>query len=112
MTSGLPDEFMVTVRRSGPDAVVIISGELDMDAARRLRAHLDELTDAGVSIAVDAGDVTFVDSAGLHTLLVARQSARDHGGELRLTVASDRVAWVMKMAGVSDLLPTDSHEER
>jgi len=107
MTIGMPDEFAVTVHRHGRDAVVAISGELDLDTAKRLREHLDELVDAGAEIAIDASGVTFIDSAGLTTLLAARQSVRDGGGDLRLSVASERVAWVAKMAGVFDLLSPD-----
>ncbi|MDD9371330.1 MAG: STAS domain-containing protein [Acidimicrobiales bacterium] len=103
----MPEEFAVTVHRHGRDAVVAISGELDLDTAQRLREHLDVLVDAGAEIAIDASGVSFIDSAGLTTLLAARQSVRDEGGDLRLTVASERVASVAKMAGVSDLLPSD-----
>lgn len=108
MTIGMPDEFTVRIRRNGTDADVTISGELDLDSAQRLRTQLDELVDAGDDIAIDASGVSFIDSAGLHTLLVARQSVRERGGELRLTVASERVVWAAKIAGVPDLLPADA----
>lgn len=108
MTIGMPDEFAVTVRRTGADAVVTISGDLDMDSAQRLWQHLDDLVRAGDRIAIDAGGVTFIDSAGLQVLLVAGQSVRERGGDLRVTVASERLAWMAKIAGVSDRLLPDA----
>jgi anti-sigma B factor antagonist len=58
--------------------VLVLSGELDLAAAPRLRARIDE-TAAGRALVLDLSRATFIDSAVLKELLRARAelSGRD-----------------------------------
>ncbi|MFO7281475.1 MAG: STAS domain-containing protein [Thermoanaerobacterales bacterium] len=103
MTSDQPGSFTVDVVRDGDRATITLGGELDMFASGVLNERLSELGDAR-EIALDAGAVTFIDSAGLRALLVAREAARDRGVDLRVTSVSQEVTWVAEVAGVTDLL--------
>jgi anti-anti-sigma factor len=98
------DEFIVKVDRDGARAVVTIGGELDMHAAEHLGHALGELVASARSIEVDAAMVTFIDSAGLRALLAAREAARAQGADLCVSAASERVSWVVQVAGVADLV--------
>jgi anti-anti-sigma factor len=64
--------------------VVVLSGELDLAAAPRLRARVDG-TASVAALVLDFADVTFIDSAVLKELLRARAelAARD----IRLVLA-------------------------
>ncbi|HLT70346.1 MAG TPA: STAS domain-containing protein [Acidimicrobiales bacterium] len=103
MTSDQPGSFSVDVLRDGDRATITLGGELDMYASGVLNERLSELGDV-LEIDVDAGAVTFIDSAGLRALLVAREAARDRGVALRVTSVSPEVTWVADVAGVTDLL--------
>jgi anti-sigma B factor antagonist len=53
-------------------ARVRVAGDVDMATASELRNALDEVerSDA-IAIVIDLGDVTFIDSSGLHVLLMS-----------------------------------------
>jgi anti-sigma B factor antagonist len=103
-----PDEFTIAVRRDGPHAIVEISGELDLHASERFGERLSAaLTDAA-TVELDARGITFIDSAGLQALLVARETARERGVDFRVTAVSKEVAWVLEIAGVPDLFSGES----
>ena len=102
MTSDQPGSFSVDVLRDGDRATITLGGELDMYASGVLNERLSELGDV-LEIDVDAGAVTFIDSAGLRALLVAREAARDRGWPSG-PVESPGVTWVADVASVTDLL--------
>ena len=99
-----PEDLSVSVRREGTHAVVVVAGELDLHSSAVLCERLSRDRDAEV-IDLDAGGITFIDSAGLHALLAARKAAMDRGTEFRVVAMSERVARVVEITGVSELLP-------
>src|SRR5690606_8644685 len=83
----------------GDRATITLGGELDMYASGVLNERLSELGDV-LEIDVDAGAVTFIDSAGLRALLVAREAARDRGVALRVTSVSPEGTWGAGVTGL------------
>ena len=59
---------------------------------------------------VDLGEVSFVDSAGLRALLVARQRLAADGHDLVVRRSSGAVRRVMRLAGVSHLFAPVSEQ--
>lgn len=104
MSVEVPEEFSVSAQREGSHATVTVTGELDLHSSSVLTDRLAELSDV-TEIELDAGGVSFIDSAGLRALLVASKAASDRGAELRVVVLSDQMARVVEIAGVTDLLP-------
>jgi anti-sigma B factor antagonist len=105
MEDEAPGEFTMTVRGDGPDVVVEMSGEFDLHAANQVGHRLGTIVDgAKGAVEVDATGVTFIDSAGLHALLTARDRARDRGVSFQVGPTSPQVASVIEITGVSDLL--------
>lgn len=104
MSVEVPEEFSVSAQREGAHATVTVTGELDLHSSSVLTDRLAELSDV-TEIELDAGGVSFIDSAGLRALLVASKAASDRGAELRIVVLSDQMARVVEIAGVTDLLP-------
>ncbi|HET6773922.1 MAG TPA: STAS domain-containing protein [Acidimicrobiales bacterium] len=97
--------FTSTVSIDGRVALVRLAGELDLHGAEQLAAAaqalpLDELD----GVAVDAGSLTFIDSAGLHAMLTLRHECEQNGIDMRLTAVSAPLERVMAMAGVEELL--------
>jgi anti-sigma B factor antagonist len=86
--------------------VVQPNGQLDMETAPVLRAAIDELIRAGNRrIVVDLGRLTFCDSIGLSTLVVAHRSCVDDGGYLRLARPSPFLLNLLNVIGIRDTLP-------
>jgi anti-sigma B factor antagonist len=102
------EEFTMAVRRDGRHAVVVISGELDLHESERLSERLSTLLTDAATVELDAQGITFIDSAGLRALLIAWQTARERGAEFRVTAVSKQMAWMLEVAGVPDLLPSES----
>jgi len=87
--------------------VCVVRGELDEASGAELERLLAARPDVTV---VDLGEVAFVDSAGLRTLLVARQRLAADGVELVVRRSSGAVRRVMRLAGVSHLfVPAGEH---
>jgi anti-sigma B factor antagonist len=83
--------------------IVQPNGQLDMHTAPRLQEALDRLIAAGDRrIVVDLGRLTFCDSMGLSTLVVAHRSLQDGGGFLRLARPNPFMLNLLTVVGVRD----------
>jgi anti-anti-sigma factor len=86
--------------------VVRASGELDIATANSLDEELGRVwyCDAS-SIILDLGEVEFLDSVGMRSLLAAAKHARENGKCLRMRIASAPVRRVIDVSGVERSLP-------
>ncbi|TAM84779.1 MAG: anti-sigma factor antagonist [Acidobacteria bacterium] len=66
--------------------VLALSGRVTLgDESNQLRSKIKELLSHGDKrLVLDLGKVSYIDSAGLGTLVAAYTSARNEGGEIRL----------------------------
>jgi anti-sigma B factor antagonist len=72
-----------------------------------LRAKLSALLDAGnLRIILKLEGVTYIDSAGLSTLIGSYISARKRGGDLKLTHLTARVRDLMQITRLSTVFDT------
>lgn len=75
----------VSVRGVDGYAEVVLTGELDLLTAPMLRAHLHALIrDGHRQVRVNASGLTFLDAAGIGSLIEAQQQLRALKGDLRL----------------------------
>ena len=95
MTAG--DAFEVFIDEHG---VCVVRGELDEATGGLVEARFDEHPEVST---VDLGEVSFVDSAGLRCLLLARQRLAERGETLVLRRSSTAVRRLFRLAGVSSL---------
>jgi anti-anti-sigma factor len=99
------DTVVVSWRRAGDRAAVDIAGELDLAGTNRVRAVAAEVAQSGVTLVeVDAGAVTFLDSAGLQSLLIARKELGAAGIGFRVCTMSPAVERVVDVASVREIL--------
>ena len=88
-----------------PRALVRVIGELDVQAAPRLAAALDEVILAGATrVEVDLAQVPFVGAAALGVLCGGRVRLTRSGGTLRVRAWSAVVERVCAAAGLSRAL--------
>jgi anti-sigma B factor antagonist len=92
----------IAVSGEGDRRLLRLTGELDMagvDQFERLLA-LDETVE-GTTFVLDLRGLTFIDSSGLRTLIMADQRVRANGGRLIVVRGSERVNEVLEMTGVA-----------
>ena len=86
-------------------AVLRLDGRLNMVAAPRLKASIDECIDGGGKhVVVDLADVVFMDSSGLGALVGALKTARQAGGDLRIAAPSEQVVMVLQLSNLDRVL--------
>jgi anti-anti-sigma factor len=94
-----------TSASGGSEYVIAVTGELDYGTAQQLRAALmTALAAAPGVIVIDLAGVTFLDSTGIGTLVVASRICADMEIELRVHAANPFVARLFHVVGVADLL--------
>ena len=93
------------VQARGKLAVVVVSGELDIDSGPGLEAELAPLAAAGRHLILDLASLRFCDCSGLSLFLRVQQRARAAGGSLHLAALTPRVLRVITAARLADVLP-------
>jgi anti-anti-sigma factor len=99
----------VSTSAEGETIHVRAAGELDLARAPQLASDLAALIGSGGAIKLDLGRVTFIDLAGLRTILDARRDARARDQELCIAVAGPAYARLLELTRTTELLLAD-HE--
>jgi anti-anti-sigma factor len=86
----------VRVEQLPTAAVVRVTGEIDMAVAPELRSALEAAVGAHPNVIVDLSQAGVIDSAGLSTLVRARNAARRRQGQLLLAGPSRFVQTVLR----------------
>lgn len=94
------------IRRDRGHTVLEFHGEIDIAAAVEIIPSLDRVTARpGARVVIDLSGVDFFDCSGLRLLYRARGRVLDRGGELRLVCTHPLTLRVLKVTGLSRLLP-------
>ena len=87
-------------------AIVRLSGELDIATADEAFAYLRDLVDhQDGPVLMDLAGLTFCDAAGLGVLARAAGYARRAGRSLRLTAARPGLVRIMRITGMDEAFP-------
>lgn len=96
-------EVPEVIVHAGP--AVVIRGEIDICSSAQLREQLlSVIRRHGARVVLDLAEVTFIDCAGISTLLAARRQALLEGGSLRVLRASPRVRRIISLTRLDPLL--------
>src|SRR5687768_14297629 len=91
-------DFDIVASTDGEVGRVTISGELDTDSAPRLISAMHEIAaPPRRGVELDCKGVTFLDSAGVRALIVARNDATRNGVDLVLVHPSAQLTRVIEM---------------
>ncbi|MER6266498.1 anti-sigma factor antagonist [Streptomyces sp900105755] len=86
--------------------VLELRGEIDIAAATEIAPHLDRVTaQENARVVIDLLPVEFFDCSGLRLLYRARSRVLERGGELQLVCTHPLTLRVLKVTGLSRLLP-------
>ena len=98
-------ELTVAVERTAAEAVVLLTGEIDLSTAPRLSTVVSELlTDPPARVVLDMAGVTFCDSQGLGTLVVLSRKASLAQSCLVLTNVAEFLLRVLDITGLRPAL--------
>jgi anti-anti-sigma factor len=95
--------FDVTVVKRNGRATVCVSGEVDLTVREQLLEALAGAEESGDHVWVDLGDVTFIDSSGIHALVRGHLDTPD--ASMRIVCVSDAVRRVFELSGLAEFLP-------
>lgn len=85
-----------------------LAGELDLSTAGELTAEIDRLVaDGRRELLLDLTELTFCDSTGIAAFVRGDNLVAADGGWLRLTGATGRVARVLQVTGLAEVLRHD-----
>jgi anti-sigma B factor antagonist len=106
--SGAGTGLRWTVDDGGAEVIVAVAGELDMGRTDALQTELVEAASSGKNVVLDMGDLTFIDSAGIRCLLIAREAASERAVMFTLRRPSSMVLRVLEITGTRDLFAVDA----
>jgi anti-anti-sigma factor len=87
----------------GTTATFHLSGELDTSAARAVDRAIDEVIAGGVtSLVIDLGQISFIDSSGLRSLIRARQALGDGADSVKLRNPQPSTMRLLEITGLQD----------
>lgn len=105
----------IDIQKEENRTIVILSGEIDVYTAGRLKEQLLPLTnEEGSTIQVDLGQITFLDSTGLGVFISAYKSAQKNNCNLEFIRLRDRVLRLFQVTGLHEIMnlkPIEREEE-
>jgi anti-sigma B factor antagonist len=91
----------LSTNRDADTVTVSVSGDVDLSTVAELERAIVVAVDGDAPyVVVDLTEVTFIDSAGINTLLKSRRLADGHGRRFRVVNATGVIRDVLDMTGV------------
>ena len=88
-------------------AVVSVSGELNLDTAKRVQTGIDEAGTVGAeTVIIDLSDTSIIDSAALGVLVQETKRLEGRGQSLVLVTNDPRTVRVVEVTGLGRVLRT------
>ena len=86
----------------GPDGEVVVRGEIDIAGGPVLDAAILEREPTAAEVVIDLGNVSFIDSSGLRSLLGAARRARARDGRVVLRNVGPEIARLLEITGTTE----------
>lgn len=94
--------FNVRVDTTGGEAVVALSGELDLSGIEALDDAFAGVDPSATAIVIDVGQLTFMDSSGLGAIVRAKQKADAAGQRLEVRGATGAVRRLLDLVALGE----------
>ncbi len=91
------------------DGVIVASGDVDLAGGPLLEAAILQREDDN-PVVIDLGDVAFIDSSGLRSLLAASRRAQERGTTVVLRSPSREVRRLLEITGTTAQFELDGDE--
>jgi anti-anti-sigma factor len=104
--SETPSRLSLRERTLGGEHTLVLSGELDLASRPLFDKALRCVEQRRISaLVLDLGELTFMDSTGLHGVLIAKSLCARHGCEFVVTRGPSQVQRLFELSGFIDELP-------
>lgn len=99
------DRIQIDLSQTGDTMVITLRGELDLAAAPLFSAQFEEcLAAESKPIVVDLGKLSFMDSTGLRSVLMAHERSQEQGRAFGVMPGDGQVARLLSIARVEEHL--------
>jgi anti-anti-sigma factor len=106
MPDETPEELSVEVLADSDVSVLVVRGELDAYSAPTLDAVVEQVLAKGAQrLVLDLGDVAFIDSSGLRSMIRARKQVGDEAGALRIRDPQPSTMRLLEITGLTEHFP-------
>ena len=98
--------FRCEVRPQGEELWIVVEGEFELDSAETVRTTLGEHIDGGyLSVVLDIGGVTFMDSSGLRAAIEASKATTGRGLRFAMVPGPPAVQRIFAITGTAEMFP-------
>jgi anti-sigma B factor antagonist len=105
-TKGVLMDLNVEVQKVGEFAVLVVSGEVDVFTAPKVREQLIDLVEQGDHhLVVSLEGVDFLDSTGLGVLVAGLKRVKMHEGTLSVVCTKDKILKIFRITGLTKVFP-------
>ncbi|WP_413966251.1 STAS domain-containing protein [Actinacidiphila polyblastidii] len=104
-------EPLTVASRLGEPSVITVAGDADLDGVVPLRQAVEAALAHHPHLVLDLTGVGFADSTFLTSLLLARNSALEQEGSVRLLGVSTQVGRLLDLTGAAELFPVITEEQ-
>ena len=106
------NDLFVSIKASGPWAILQIAGEIDLNTAPKLKeAIVGSMKDGFRRIALDLTNVGFLDSTGLAAMVSGIKRANEAGGGLVLINPNEHIQRILSITDLEKIFPVFSNAE-
>lgn len=93
-------------------AIIDIMGEIDLYNSPKIKdALLEKVKDGYKNFIINLGDVTYIDSSGIGTLIFCRTSLNQNSGALRIIKIKDSVKRIFELTKLNSFFTILEDEE-
>ena len=100
----------IEVEKSDQDAVIKMSGRLDLNTSPYLRKTALKLYTKGEcrNLTIDFANVSYIDTSGLATLLEILVTAKERSAQLTLSGLDEKVRYLIEVNGLTGFFRIES----
>lgn len=101
--------LVINVKKGKKESFVLLSGEIDVYTAPKLKDKILPLTQIEEHlIVINLADVKYMDSTGLGVFIHALKSTKKYNSQLKLVELQDRVLRLFEITGLNEIIHINS----
>ena len=96
----------MTIENLADDVVrIILAGKMDLLGAQKIDLKFSAVSGSSQRLLVDLGQVSFLASMGIRTLVIGSKAVKSKGGKMAFLNPNADVAQVLTAAGIDSIIP-------
>jgi anti-anti-sigma factor len=103
-------EVVVEIKEAGKEKnmkIIFLEGKMDAISAPEFEDKMGEWLEQGeTSFIIDLGEVNYMSSAGLRSILIVAKKLKEQDGKLIFVNLREEVQKIFRISGFSSMIPT------